>query len=458
MPYIPHTDKERDDMLKAVGVSTLDDLFADIAPDLRPRAFLPKEGMTEQEVRSKCERLAGKNAQNLSFLGAGYYDHGIPAAVDALAGQSAFVTAYTPYQAECSQGTLQAIFEFQTAVARLLDMDCANASLYDGGSALFEACTMCVRQARNRKKVVVDEGVNPVWRKMLATYSRNLPMEIVVVPHKNGAPDKEALKAAIDGDTAGVVVQNPNFFGVVADYADVFEAAKAAKALSVIAVNPVMQSVLKTPGAMGADIAVAEGQSLGIPLNFGGPYLGLMACKKAMVRQMPGRLVGRTNDKEGRTGYVLTLQAREQHIRRAKATSNICSNQSLCALRSLVHLSLLGPDGLVDVAENSIARAHEAAEKLAAIPGVKLLNDQPYASEVALLLPVSASAVVSRCMNSAHHTVPGYPAGRAYQGMENVLIVACTEKQSSANVETLARDLARAIADVRADEAFEARG
>ncbi len=458
MPYIPHTSEERDAMLQAVGVSSLDDLFADIAPDLRPKAFLPREGMTEQEVRSKCERLAGKNAQNLSFLGAGYYDHGIPSAVDALSGQSAFVTAYTPYQAECSQGTLQAIFEFQTAVARLLDMDCANASLYDGGSALFEACTMCVRQARNRKKVVVDEGVNPVWRKMLATYSRNLPMEIVVVPHKNGAPDKEALKAAIDADTAGIVVQNPNFFGVVADYADVFEAAKNAKALGVIAVNPVMQSVLKTPGAMGADIAVAEGQGLGIPLNFGGPYLGLMACKKAMVRQMPGRLVGRTQDKEGRTGYVLTLQAREQHIRRAKATSNICSNQSLCALRSLVHLSLLGPDGLVDVAENSIARAHEVAERLAAIPGVRLLNDQPYANEVALLLPVSASAVVSRCMNGAHHTVPGYPAGRAYQGMENVLIVACTEKQSAASVETLARDLARAIADVRADSAFEVRG
>ncbi len=458
MPYIPHTSEERDAMLKAVGVSTLDDLFADIAPDLRPKAFLPEEGMTEQEVRSKCERLAGKNAQTLSFLGAGYYDHGIPSAVDALSGQSAFVTAYTPYQAECSQGTLQAIYEFQTAVARLLDMDCANASLYDGGSALFEACTMCVRQARNRKKVVVDEGVNPIWRKMLATYSRNLPMEIVVVPHKNGAPDKDALKASIDADTAGIVVQNPNFFGVVADYADVFAAAKAAKALSVIAVNPVMQSVLKTPGAMGADIAVAEGQSLGLPLNFGGPYLGLMACKKAMVRQMPGRLVGRTQDKEGRTGYVLTLQAREQHIRRAKATSNICSNQSLCALRSLVHLSLLGPDGLVDVAENSIARAHEAAERLAHIPGVQFLNDQPYANEVALLLPVSASAAVSRCMNGAHHTVPGYPAGRAYQGMENVLIVACTEKQSSASVETLARDLARAIADVRADEAYEARG
>ena len=458
MPYIPHTPDERDAMLEAIGLKTLDDLFADIPADLRPKAFLPREGMTEQEVLSHCEQLAGKNKQPLSFLGAGYYDHSIPAAVDALAGLPAFVTAYTPYQAECSQGTLQAIFEFQTAVARLLDMDCANASLYDGGSAAFEACTMCVRQAKKRSKVIVDEGVNPIWRAMLATYSRNLPMELVVVPHKNGAPDKEALKAAIDADTAGILVQNPNFFGVVADYSDVFAAAKEAKALSVIAVNPVMQSVLKTPGAMGADIAVADGQGLGLPLSFGGPYLGLMACNKALVRQMPGRLVGRTKDTEGRTGYVLTLQAREQHIRRAKATSNICSNQSLCALRALIHMSLLGPDGLADVAENSIARAHEAVAMLQLIPGVELLNDQPFANEAALVLPVSAQAVVKRCMAGAHPCVPGYPVVRAYPGMDKVLLVACTEKHAAADVEALARKVARAVADVKADEAFEVRG
>ncbi len=454
MPYIPHSQAELEAMLAAVGVKTLDDLFADIPPDLRPQAFLPAEGMTEHDVRTRFERLAAADKMPLSFLGAGYYDHVIPSAVNALAGQSAFVTAYTPYQAECSQGTLQAIFEFQTAVSRLMDMDCANASLYDGGSALFEAATMCVRAAKKRSKLVVDEGVNPIWRRMLATYAQNLPMQFVVVPHKNGAPDMEALKAAIDGETAGVMVQNPNFFGTVADYSELFAAAKEAKALCVIAVNPVMQSVLKTPGAMGTDIAVAEGQSLGLPLSFGGPYLGLMACSKALVRQMPGRLVGRTHDKEGRTGYVLTLQAREQHIRRAKATSNICSNQSLCALRCLIHLSLMGPDGLIDAAGNSIARAHAAAGRLCSIPGVRLLGDAPFANEAAVVLPVSADAVVRRCMVSGHRCVPGCPAGRYYKGMDNVLVLACTEKHTAGQVETLVCDVARAIADIQADAAF----
>ncbi len=454
MPYIPHSQAELEAMLAAVGVQSLDDLFADIAPDLRPRAFLPAEGMTEHEVRAKFERLAAADRTPLSFLGAGYYDHVIPSAVNALAGQSAFVTAYTPYQAECSQGTLQAIFEFQTACARLMDMDCANASLYDGGSALFEAATMCVRAAKKRRRLVVDEGVNPIWRKMLATYSRNLPMEFTVVPHRDGAPDMEALKAAIDGDTAGVMVQNPNFFGTVADYSELFAAARAAKALSVIAVNPVMQSVLVTPGAMGADIAVAEGQSLGLPLSFGGPYLGIMTCSKALVRQMPGRLVGRTHDKEGRIGYVLTLQAREQHIRRAKATSNICSNQSLCALRCLIHLSLMGPDGLVEAAENSMAMAHAAVDRLCSIPGVRPLGPQPFANEAAVVLPVSADAVVRRCMASGHRVVPGCPAGRYYEGMDNVLVLACTEKHTAGQVETLACDVARAIADIQADAAF----
>ncbi len=454
MPYIPHSQAELEAMLAVVGVKSLDDLFTDIAPELRPRAFIPAGGMSEHDVRAKCERLEAANKTPLSFLGAGYYDHVIPSAVNNLAGQSAFTTAYTPYQAECSQGTLQAIFEFQTAITRLMDMDCANASLYDGGSALFEACTMCVRAGRNKKKIILDEGVNPVWREMLHTYSRNLPMEIVQVPHKNGGPDMEALKAAMDKDTAGVVVQNPNFFGTVADYEELFRAARAARVLSVMAVNPVMLSVLKTPGAMGADIAVAEGQGLGLPLSFGGPYLGLMTCTRALVRQMPGRLVGRTNDKEGRTGYVLTLQAREQHIRRAKATSNICSNQSLCALRCLVHLCLMGPDGLADVAVRSMAMAHRAVERLCSIPGVSRLNELPFANEVALRLPVSASRVIQRCMVTGHHCVPGYPAGMSYEGLDDVLVLACTEKHTDSQVETLVSDVNRAIADIRADEAF----
>ncbi len=458
MPYIPHTEAERDAMLKTVGVATLDDLFADIAPDLRPQSFLASAGLPEQEVRTLCEELAARNTSVLSFLGAGFYDHYIPAAVDALAGQSAFVTAYTPYQAECSQGTLQGIYEFQTAIARLMELDCASASLYDGGTALFEACTMCVRQGKKKHKIVLDEGINPIWRRMLETYARNLPMELVLVPLKDGAPDKEALKAAIDEETAGVAVQNPNFFGVVEDYSDVFAAAKAKKALSVISVNPVLLSVLKTPGAMGADIAVGEGQSLGQPLNFGGPYLGLMACTKSLVRQMPGRLVGRTHDTEGRTGYVLTLQAREQHIRRSKATSNICSNQNLCALRALVYLSLMGPQGLKDVAENSIAMAHYTAGQIVSrIAGASLLNAAPYGNEVAIRLPVHADTLVQRCL-ARHKCVPGYPAGRDFAGMDNVLIVACTEKNTVGQAGIMLDAMLDVIAWMKQDDLCAARG
>ncbi len=452
MPYIPHTEAERDAMLKVVGVDSLDGLFADIPSSLRPQAFLARHGLSESQVRTLCEELASRNEQLVSFLGAGYYDHAIPAAVDALAGQSAFVTAYTPYQPECSQGTLQAIFEFQTAVARLMELDCANASLYDGGTALFEATTMCVRQAKKKRRIVLDEGINPVWRRMLETYARNLPMEFVVVPVKNGAPDMEALMAAIDDETAGVAVQNPNFFGVVADYSGLFARAKEKKALSVLAVNPILQAILKSPGAMGADIAVAEGQPLGLPLSFGGPYLGLMACRKDFIRQMPGRLVGRTHDTEGRTGYVLTLQAREQHIRRAKATSNICSNQNLCALRALVYMSLMGPEGLKDVAENSMFTArHVVRAVTGSIHGATLLNDAPYGHEVAVKLPVPAEAAVQRCILK-HRVVPGYPAGRDYAGMDNVLILACTEKNNVGQVGMLVDALRDVNADIQSED------
>ena len=361
-----------------------------------------------------------------------------PEAVDVLSGRSEFYTSYTPYQAECSQGTLQAIFEYQTAVSRLLDMDCANASVYDGGTALFEACMMAVRATR-RKKLVVDQCINPIWRAMLETYSSSLDITLVTVPHKDGLSDMEGLKAAVDATCAAVLVQNPNFFGAVADFSELFAHARACKALGVISVYPVMQSVLKTPGEMGADIAVAEGQSLGQPLSFGGPYLGIMTCRKEHIRQFPGRIVGRTTDLEGRTGYVLTLQAREQHIRRAKATSNICSNQSLCALRALMYLSLVGPDGLARVAEHGMALARYAVEKLTALPGVSLLNDAPFGNEVALRLPRPAEEVVQALLRRG--VAAGYPVGRAYAGMDDVLLLACTECNTRAQVDAMVEKL-----------------
>ena len=440
MPYIPHSPQDLAVMLEKVGASSIEDLFADIPQDMRPKSFALPDGQDEMSVCARLEELAAKNRTDIpSFLGAGFYDHYIPKAVDAITSRGEFFTAYTPYQAEASQGTLQAIFEYQTAICRLLQMDCSNASVYDGGSALFEAFMMAAR-ATGRKRFILDEALHPLWREMVATSTRNLDVTFTVVPHAHGMPDMNALHAALDDSVAAVAVQNPNFFGVIADYSELFAAAKEKGALGVISVNPVMQSLLKTPGEMGADIAIAEGQSLGQPLGFGGPYLGVMACKKALVRQLPGRIAGRTTDKQGREGYVLTLQAREQHIRRSKATSNICSNQALCALRALVHVCLLGPEGLIRTAETAMAKAREAAQALLTLPGVSMLNNAPYGYEFALVLPISAEEAVQKALKRG--CLIGYPAGRAYPGMENTLLVACTEKTSAEQIQTLSGVLA----------------
>lgn len=436
MPFIPHTPEDCSAMLRTIGVTTLDDLFADIPAAMRPKSFDLPDGLSETAA---CERMEGMAARNQyatpSFVGGGFYNHSIPKAVDALTGRGEFYTAYTPYQPEASQGTLQAIFEYQTAVCRLLEMDIANASVYDGGSALFEAVMMAAR-ATKRGRIIIDASVNPLYRTMLATLTANLGLEIVTIPHAAGAPDMEALQKALTDETAGIVVQNPNFFGVISDFSGLFDKAKDKGALCVLSVYPVMQSVLKTPGEMGADIAVADGQSVGQPLGFGGPYLGIMACTKALVRQLPGRIVGKTVDSEGKTGYVLTLQAREQHIRRAKATSNICSNQALCALRTLVHLCLLGPEGLARTAEISMLRAREAEKALTSLSGVKRLNALPFGNEFAVVLPKPAADVVAAMLREK--IIPGLPVSLWYKDMDNVLLVACTEQTRHSHIEQLA--------------------
>jgi len=439
MPYVPHTPEDIRRMLGVIGAPSVEALFAEITPEMRPQSFDLPAGKSEMAVLAQMEDLARKNAVNhVSFLGAGFYDHHIPAAVDALSMRSEFYTAYTPYQPEASQGTLQAIFEYQTAVTRLTGLTFANASVYDGGTALFEAAMMAVRHT-DRRKLVVCEAVSPIYRVMLGSYTANLNLELVTIAHKSGTCDLAALTKALDSDTAAVVVQNPNFFGTLNDFSALFAAAKAKGVVSVISVYPVLQSVLKSPGEMGADVAVAEGQSLGLPLSFGGPYLGIMTCTREMVRQMPGRMVGRTVDTQGRTGYVLTLQAREQHIRRQKATSNICSNQALCALRALMHLCLLGEVGLTRTAEISIERAHYAAERLTAIPGVQLLSAAPFGNEFAVSLPVNAFQVIDKLTTRGY--VPGFPLGRYYAGLENALLVACTEKTSKEQIGILAEML-----------------
>ncbi|NMC50503.1 MAG: aminomethyl-transferring glycine dehydrogenase subunit GcvPA [Desulfovibrio sp.] len=444
MPYIPHTPEEVREMLDVVGVSSIDELFAEIPDALRPGGLDIPAGMTEMAVRRTMEELASKNRTDMSsFLGGGFYDHYVPSASDMLISRGEFATAYTPYQPEASQGTLQAIFEYQTAVTRLFDMDCSNAGVYDGGTALYEAVMMAVRHTR-RKTVVVSEAVNPIYRIVLSTYTKNLRLTLVTVPHAHGADDMAALARAVNAETAAVVVQNPNFFGVIQDFTALFTAARDQGAVSIISGYPVLQTVLKTPGAMGADIATAEGQSLGLPLSFGGPFLGIMTCRKDLVRQMPGRIAGRTKDALGRTGYVLTLQAREQHIRRQKATSNICSNQALCALRALVNLCLAGEEGLIRQAALSIENAHYAAMRLSSIPGVRLLTpDMPYGNEFGVLFPLNGKKVARALMDQG--IVPGFPLGRYYPGLENALLVCCTEKHGREEIDRLARRVEKAL-------------
>jgi glycine dehydrogenase subunit 1 len=415
-------------MCEALGVASPAELFDEIPESLRPKSFDLPEPMSEMEVVRRMEELAGANRTDFtSFLGAGYYDHHIPPAIDALASRGEFFTAYTPYQPEASQGTLQAIFEYQSLMAGLMGMHGANASVYDGGSALFEAMMMAVRSTK-RIRVVIGQSVNPIYRIMLASYSRNLNLELVTLPHRNGQPDYEGLTKAVDDRTAAIVVQNPTFFGGVTDYTELIEHAHSKGALAVMSTYPLLQSVLKTPGAMGADIAVAEGQSFGLPLSFGGPYLGVMACTKKLVRQLPGRIAGRTVDTEGRDGYVLTLQAREQHIRRQKATSNICSNQALCALRAVIYASLLGPEGLRRTAGQCIEKAHYAAERLTAIDGVEMYTAGSFGNEFAVTLPCDAYGLSRALVRRGF--VPGFPVGRYYPGLEDVLLVAVTEKHT----------------------------
>ncbi|WP_027721056.1 aminomethyl-transferring glycine dehydrogenase subunit GcvPA [Maridesulfovibrio zosterae] len=443
MPYVPHSPEEIREMLDVIGVNSVEDLFAEIPTELRPKSFDLPKGKSEMAVLEMLEKMASRNTTNLtSFLGAGFYDHFIPTAVDALSSRSEFYTAYTPYQPESSQGTLQAIFEYQTAMARLMGMQYSNASVYDGGSALYEATLMAVRKTR-RRKIIVSESLNPIYRVMLNSYTSNLNIELVTVPHNHGCTNVKSITAAIDNETAAIIVQNPNFFGSVNDFTDLFATVHEHKAVAIMSTYPVMQSVLKTPGQMGADIAVADGQSIGQPLSFGGPYLGIMTCSKALIRQMPGRMAGRTEDEDGKTGYVLTLQAREQHIRRQKATSNICSNQALCALRTLIHLCLLGEEGLRRTATLSAERAHYAVERLTAIDGVELFTKGPFGNEFALTLPVNAFEVIDKLTERG--IIPGFPLGRYFDGMENGLLVACTEKTTEEQIGIFAEILRGAI-------------
>jgi len=439
MAYIANTREQLQSMLKTIGVSRLEDLFKDITPELKAKSFNLPEGKSEYEVIEHFKHLARKNATNLiNFLGAGFYDHFIPSAVDALSGRAEFYTAYTPYQPECSQGWLQSIFEYQTAICELTGLDAANASLYDGGTALYEAAMMAVR-ITGRKKIIVDSGINLVYRSMLYSYTTNLSLEFVETPVIHGQSSREEIYKYLDENTAAIIVQNPNFFGAVDDHSDVVEKAHASGALVIQSVYPIAMGMLKTPAEMGVDIATGEGQSLGIPLSFGGPYLGFMAVKKEYVRKIPGRVVGETLDLDGKRGFVLTLQAREQHIRREKATSNICSNEALCALRAVMYLSLIGKTGFKELAEINFQKSEFAKDVFDAIPGVTVKRSSPTFNEFTVVLPQNAAEVVSKMIDKGFAC--GFALSRFYKGMENYLLVNVTEKRTKQEIMMCAESL-----------------
>ena len=431
-PYIANTADDMRAMLHAIGVSSVDDLFSDIQEAHRPRSFDLPDGRSEFEVVSELDRLAGKNAYDLKlFIGGGYYDHYIPAAVTALMSRGEFLTAYTPYQPECSQGTLQALYEFQSLICALTHMEIANASLYDGGTALYEAMMMAVR-ITGKKRVVVDGGVSPIYRKIIRSYTNNLDIAFVETPVVHGQSHRPDIKALLNDGTAAVILQNPNFFGSVDDFSDIVAMARQCGALTIASVYPVSLGLLKTPGEMGVDIVTGEGQSLGLPLHFGGPYLGFMATKKKYMRKMPGRIVGQTVDREERRCFVNTLQAREQHIRREKATSNICTNEALCAVQAAVFMSLLGPEGMRDLARLNFSKAEFARKALGQIPGVEVKRSAPTFNEFTVCLPRDAHDVVEAMIQKGF--AAGFPLGGYYPGMGRYMVVAVTEKRTKEDI------------------------
>ncbi len=431
--YTPHTQKDKEEMLKTIGASSFEELVKQVPSKfLWPKFALPAESLDESQAAALLSGLAGKNCRPLNFVGAGAYERYSPAAVKAITSRTEFLTAYTPYQPEASQGTLQAIYEFQSTVCALYGMDCANASMYDGASSFAEAVRAAVR-VTGRKKIVYAAGVNPQYMDTLKTYfAHSAEYSYVKVPLKDGVMDRAALPALLEG-AACLAVQTPNFLGMIEDMDGVAGLAKAAGALLVAAADPVSLGLLATPGEYGADFAVGEGQSLGLPLAYGGPYLGLFSCKKEHVRQMPGRICGLTKDKDGKRGFVLTLQAREQHIRRDKAASNICSNEALCALAATVYSALYGPEGLKELAEANAGAAAFAAERLSAIKGCSLKFKGPFFNEFVLAVPGKAAELREKVLAMKGIDI-GLPLAPLYPELGETLLVCATETKTEADI------------------------
>jgi len=454
MDYVPHSPADVAEMLAAVGVGGVEDLFSEIPEQVRRREPLAvPAAVSEAELLGELRRLAAADTPAtslVSFLGAGVYDHYVPAVVDAIVSRSEFATAYTPYQPERSQGVLQTIFEYQTAICELTGMDVSNASMYDAGTALAEASLLAGGQTR-RGSIVLSAGVHPEYRQVLATETAGYgPRPQVVDLPEGAATDPQALAAAVDADTAAVVLQQPNFFGALEDLAAVAEVAHAAGALFVVVADPLSLGLLEAPGALGADIVVGEAQAFGNAMAFGGPGLGYMAVTRKLMRRIPGRLVGETVDAGGKRGFVLTLQTREQHIRRQKATSNICSNHALNALAALVHLSWLGKQGLPELAELCARKAAYLRARLLEVPGVDAFTAGPVFREFAVRLPGSAAELVEALAPQGF--LAGVPAGRfaaefdAGADLDGVLLIAVTEKRTRAEMDAFVAAVAHHMA------------
>ena len=439
-PYIPNSEQDEKYMLQSSGVSSIEELFSDIPSDLRlQRELNLGKPMSEIEVSKYINNVAAKNKNTddlVCFMGAGAYDHYIPSVIKHITSRSEFYTAYTPYQPEISQGTLQVIFEYQTMISNLTGMDVSNASMYDGASACAEAAMMAAESTK-RKTIVISKSVHPETRKVLKTYMRFHGVEVIEVSQKEGATDLEQLQKVVDTTTAGVIVQNPNFFGIIEDLTEVEKITHTNKALFIVSVaDPISLGILKSPGELGADIVVGEGQSFGNALNYGGPYLGFMATTTKLMRKMPGRIVGQTNDVDGKRAYVLTLQAREQHIRREKATSNICSNQALNTLIAAIYLTTMGKQGIKEVAQLCANKSHYALNQLVASGKYKpVFANKPFFKEFAVCGNSPVAEVNEMLLEKG--IMGGYDLEAEYTEFKNSMLLCVTEKRTKEEIDKL---------------------
>ncbi len=440
-PYLPLTERERKQMEKAIGINSIEKLFAMIPPAIRNQASFELPAYKEFELKKIFSQWAKENtpvSKVISFLGAGAYEHAIPSALEHLVSRSEFYTAYTPYQPEINQGLLQAFFEYQSLISDLTGMDITNASMYDGPTALAEAVILALRYTK-KSEVIVLPGLNPEAEQVLHTYTRNIKVDLRCFPYEKGNKE-EILKSALNDQTAAVVIQNPDFFGNLSPLTELISMIHDSKALAIVYVNdPVSLGILEPPGTQGADLVVGEAQAFGLPLSFGGPYLGFFSAKKEFLRNIPGRLVGKTTDLEGKEGFVLTLQTREQHIRRERASSNICSNQALCALAATIYLALLGPVGLKEVAWSTAKNSHYFFSQLTRIPSIKTVSEQPFFHEFTINLGTNPAKILPKL--TAKGFLPGYSLEKYAPEYTGMLLLYTSELRTKEEMDKFCEEL-----------------